>query len=124
MVSMRTLVVLAAIFTALAAAPVARSDDDVRVRGTCTGSSQARLRVRADDGRLRIELELANRGPATRWRVVILRERRLAWRGTVHARRGSTIRVRRSYRDWFGAETVTVRAVALRGEACRATATV
>ena len=112
MVDVRVLLVLLASSAALLAAPpVARADDDVRVRGTCTASSQVRLRVRADDGRLRIELELANRGRATQWRVVIVRERRLAWQGTVRTPRRSTARVRRSYADWFGTDTVTVRAV-------------
>lgn len=122
---MRIVLVLTAALLGLAAAPSARADDDdVRVRGTCTGASQVRLRVRADDGRLRIELELANRGRATRWRLVIVRERRLAWQGTVWTRARSSARIRRSYVDWFGEETVAVRAVARRGEACRATATV
>ena len=124
MTAMRIVLVIAAVLTVLAAAPPARADDDVRVRGTCTGSSEARLRLRADDGRLRIELELANRGRATQWRVVIVRERRLAWQGVVRAARRSTVRVRRSYPDWFGTETVVVRAVARHGEACRASATI
>ena len=121
---MRTLLVLAASLTALAGAPAARSaDDDVRVRGTCTASSQVRLRVRADDGRLRIELELTNRGRATQWRVVMIRERRLVWQGTLRTRRRATARLRREYVDWFGTDTVSIRAVARRGETCRATAT-
>jgi hypothetical protein len=120
---MRFLLVLAAILAALGAVPAARADDDVRVRGGCTGPSQLRLRVRADDGRLRIELELTNRSSATGWRVVIVRERRLLWQGTVLTARRSTARVRRSAADWFGSDAVAVRAVSRRGEACRATAT-
>ena len=59
---------------------------------------------------------------ATGWRAVIVRGRRLVWQGTIAARGGATVRVRRSYEDWFGTETLSVRSVPRRGEACRVAA--
>lgn len=103
--------------------PASARADDVRVRGTCSGRSSLELRVRNEQGRLRVEFEIRNRGAATTWRVVLLHERRLVWRGAVRTPARSAARVRRTYADWFGSDTVTVRAVAGRGELCRATAT-
>lgn len=121
---MRTLIVLLAALAALVDSPAARADDDARARAVCTASSEGSLRLRTDEGRLRIEFELRNRGAATQWNVVIVRERRIAWRGTVRTGRRATARVRRSYPDWFGTDHVSVRAIARRGETCRAAATV
>ena len=117
-------ILVALTLVGVGAAPAVADDrGDVRVRGSCTGSSAARLRVRADDGRLRVEFELSTRGRATRWQVVVVRERRLAWRGTVRAG-SSGVKVRRELVDWYGSDTIAVRARSGRGETCRATATV
>lgn len=129
MTAMRRALALVVVFTAtLTAAPPASADDDdrddVRVRGTCTASTEFRLRVRADDGRLRVEFELDNRAGAARWQIVVLHERRIAWRGTRFTPRRGSARLRMSLADWFGTDTVSVRAVAPRGETCRAAVTV
>ena len=109
---------------ATAAAAHASGDDDVRVRGTCSGSSTIRLRLRADDDRIRAELELASPRKGAVWTVVILHERRLVTRVTVRTQVGDdTARVRRLLADWYGTDTVSVRASRAAGETCRVSAT-
>jgi hypothetical protein len=127
-IALRRGLALAAIAAAAGCAvPAAWAEDDrddVRVRGACTGRSEARLRLRTDDGRIRVEFELENRGPSTRWKIVVLHERRIAWRGGARTGPRRSLRLRRTVADWFGSETVAVRAVSRRGEACRASATI
>ena len=122
------LALAAVVAAAFCAVPAASADDggrdEVRVRKACGGSSELRLRLRSDDGQIRMELEIRSRGPATQWTVVVLRERRIAWRGTVRTARGGSVKIRRSFQDWFGTDTVAVRATARGGETCSAAATI
>ena len=100
-------------------------DREVRVRGTCTGRSVSELRVRVDDGRLRIDLRVQSPQRYPRWTVVVLRERRIVFRGpvrTVHG--GRELELRRTIVDWPGTDTVVVRASTRDGQSCRASATV
>jgi hypothetical protein len=54
-----------------------------------------------------------------RWRVVLVHERRVRWRGRARTRSGShSFRVRRSLPDFSGADQVTVRASGPRGNTC------
>ena len=99
--------------------------NDVRVQAACTGSSRAELRVHAEDGRLRIEFRLDPAGPYGAWTVVVLRERRIVFRGTVRAGgRGRAVDVRRTVEDWPGTNAIVVRASTRSGQSCQATATV
>ena len=125
---MRTrLVSLAALCVMLAlvapAPALARGgDDDVRVTGTCGKGATSKLRLRAKDGAIQVEFEVkANRG-GQRWRVVIVHERRVTWRGRARTRSGSrSFRIRRSIPDFAGADQVTTRASGPRGNTCEAT---
>jgi hypothetical protein len=119
-----------AVALAIPAAAAADDDDgsrrDVRVTGTCSGSGDAELRVRErGDGELRVDLVLRTRQRGESWVVVIVHERRLAFRGRLQTSRSSgTISLRRTVRDLFGEDTVSVRASGPRGASCRAAATV
>ena len=63
-------------------------DGEARVAGRCTGGAASELRVRTrDDGELRIDLVLWSGGPAQRWLVVVVHERRIVYRGAVRAGR-------------------------------------
>lgn len=107
------------------ATPVAASadeGDEVRRSGTCTASSEVTLRLRADDGRIRVELELEEVRRGSRWAVVLLHERRIVFRGTLRAS-GDSLELRRSVPDWFGSDTVAARATGSRRETCRVSAT-
>jgi hypothetical protein len=119
--------VLAASLAALALPLSATADDDprdeVRREGTCTGSSDVELRLRGDDGRIRVELEIETGRRGARWRVIVLHERRTAFRGEIRTRSNGALELRRSVPDWFGTDTVVVRASGPRAETCRVTAT-
>jgi hypothetical protein len=121
------LLVLAALCAALAlplSATAGEDDggDDVRRTGSCTGSSETRLRLRADDDTIRIELEVETRRRRSTWTVILLHERRIAFRGRLRARDDGSVRLRRTVPDWFGSDTVAARAVGPGPETCRVSA--
>ena len=104
--------------------PAAADDDDREVRGTCSRGSETRLRVREDDGSLRVELRIDTGRRGARWSVIVLHERRIAFRGVLRTTRSSgSLRLRRSVRDLYGRDTIVVRASGPRRETCRISAT-
>lgn len=121
--ALASLAVLLAVAALTAPVALARGDserEEVRVSGVCGERSRIELRVRADDGELRIDLKLrtSTRGV---WRVIILHERRIARRGRVRstrAERGFEYRV--FLPDYVGPDEVRARAVSARGETCTA----
>jgi len=50
-----------------------RSRRDVRVRGTCTGRSSAKLKLSPENGRVEVEFEVDQNRVGVRWRVVLKR---------------------------------------------------
>jgi hypothetical protein len=121
------LVVVVAALAPAAVAPAATSSegDDVRVTGKCSGASSATMRLRADDGWIRVEVRVDTRAARATWRVLLLHERRIAYRGSRRTSAGSgALRLRRSVVDWFGSDAIVVRATGPRGETCRASATI
>jgi hypothetical protein len=119
--------VLALVVGLFVAQPVAArpaADDEVRVAGVCGGTTVATLRAKPDDGRLEVRFKV-ERAQAGDWTIVLVHERRVAWRGSALARSGSrSFEVRRWLADLAGADTVVARAWGPRGVTCRATATV
>jgi hypothetical protein len=124
---------LLALCIALALAlPVAAGADDgdddrreVRRAASCTRSSEAELRLRAEDGEIELRFEIE--GPATRspWTVVLLHERRIAYRGKLSRRSSSRrLELRRVLQDWFGQDSIVVRATGPRAETCRVSAVI
>lgn len=97
-------------------------EDRVRVDATCGAGVRARLELRARDGAIdvRFDADRAPRGSA--WRITLVQEGRVAWRGRATARRGS-FRVRRALDDLAGADRISLRASGPRGISCRAFAT-
>jgi hypothetical protein len=125
--SATVVLLLACLLLALPASSQARGgggdDDEVRTSGTCGGGARSELRLKADDGaiELRFEVRGARRGS---WRVVVVQERRVAWRGTVSAGSGSrSFRVERELDDLPGADAIMVRALGPRGVTCNASGT-
>lgn len=107
-----------------AAAGVTDDEREARVAGVCAGGAVSALRLKADDGRLEVRFRVA-RGRVGSWRVVLVHESRVDWRGasrTTAANR--SFEVRRTLRDLPGSDTVTARAWGPGGVTCRATATV
>ena len=107
---------------------VAAADDgdrEVRKAGTCTAASRATIRLEADDGTIDVEFEVRTQSTTKQWTVVLLHERRVAFQGPVKPRSGGrSIRLRRTIPDWFGKDTIVVRATGPGIETCRATATI
>ena len=114
---------------ALASAPPAHARDggervEVRVDGDCGRTSSVRLRLRAEDGLIRVDTEV--RTPRTGlWRLTVLHERRIVKRVRVRSTRGGRgFQHRVVVPDYVGADAVSIRAVAPGGETCTAAATV
>ena len=111
----------------LACAPQAAADDggEARVPGSCSRGASAELRARAHDGAIRVEF-VVNPGRARgQWRLVLVHERRVEWRGSSRSSgSGGSIRIRRSVRDLAGPDQITTRAQGPRGITCTATATI
>ena len=115
------LILLVAVASACAAASpaMAHRGDDVRVTGSCGHGATSQLRLRAKDGAIRVELEVRGRRGGERWRVVLVHERRVAWRGRARTRSGSdSFRIRRAVPDFSGADQVTLRASGPGGNTC------
>lgn len=98
------------------------SDREARKKGRCSSGASSMLRLRSRYGSIRIEFVVNGRRSGEAWRVALVHERRVAWRGTVRTSDGS-LRVRRSYEDYEGADNVMARATGPRGITCRASAT-
>lgn len=95
---------------------------EVRVAGVCGAGAKSRLRLRGEDGEieLRFEVEHARAG---RWRIVVVQERRIVWRGTAKTTtQHASFEIERVLNDLPGADAVTARAWGPNGLGCRATA--
>jgi hypothetical protein len=126
---LRILVVLALAAGSLAVAPSGRADDgpgkddrvEVRREGRCSAASRWKLRLRAEDGRIRVEFEVDTRRNGASWAVVLLHERRLV--SSVRLRTeppSGSLELRRSVGDWFGTDAIVARATGPSLETCRA----
>jgi hypothetical protein len=123
-----TLPILASLALAAAGVPVPAGgghDAEVRAAASCGHGASAKLKVKRDDGALEVEFELEHsRTPGARWRLVLVHEHRVSWRGSAHARgRNAGFEVSRRVRDFAGPDRVTVRATDPRGLSCSASAT-
>ena len=101
----------------------ARADDEARVTGTCGAGASSELRLSADDGSIRVRFELDSRHAGERWRIVLVHERRVVWRGSRRTRSSTRLRLRRSIANYAGADYVRVRASGPHGNTCSAGAT-
>jgi hypothetical protein len=111
---------------ALSLPAVATADDDrdVRKAGTCTASSRINIRLRADGDEIRIDLEIRTQRRNTAWSVILLRERRTVFKGVIRSGDSRTAKLRREIDDWYGRDSIVVRASGPRLETCRVSATV
>jgi len=93
---------------------------DVRVTGTCGKGATSKLRLEAKGAAIRVEFEV-DHNRAGDWRVVLVHERRVVWRGRARTRSGSgAFRIRRSIPNFAGADQVKARASGPRGITCEA----
>lgn len=97
---------------------------DVRVNGSCTRSSTAKLKLSTENGRIEVEWEVDQNRSGVVWTWRLARGGRTLVSGTATTRRPSgSFTVRRLVSNRAGRDTIT--ATARRGtrESCRASAT-
>jgi hypothetical protein len=98
---------------------------EAQTRMTCSHGTRISERLRAEDGRIRIDIELEHRHQRGAWTLVVLHERRVIARATLRSNTtANVLQLRRTVADWFGSDTVVTRASGPAGEQCRVTATV
>jgi hypothetical protein len=129
---MRTLTTLglaalvAAVALVAAAPAVASDDDDIIRRGSCSCSTDWKLKLDLYDGRVETEFEVDQNRNGQRWRVVLKRDGNRFFKGvrTTHGPSGS-FEVERKTRNPAGSDRIKARAVNLKsGEVCKGAATI
>jgi hypothetical protein len=126
MTTTRTLIIgLAAAATAIAPAAALAKGGDVRVNGSCTKSSTAKLKLSPDNGRIETDFEVDQNRNGVRWQVTLRRNGVLAasTSAVTQAPSGS-FEVRRLLTNGAGPDTITARATSPSGEICTARATI
>jgi hypothetical protein len=111
-----------ALAAAALAAPTAAASDEVRETGSCGGGATSSLRLKPDHGGIELRFEARHDRGSPRWRVVVVQERRVVWRGRPRAHDGR-VRVRRTLTDLPGVDRVTVTASGPGGLRCTVAAT-
>lgn len=97
---------------------------EVRAAGSCGAGATSKVRLRSRDGVLRVQFEVDHNRARAVWRVVLVQDRRVVWRGSARTRGTSdAFEIERRLRDLPGADTVTARAWGPRGVTCAASAT-
>lgn len=98
--------------------------EEVRATARCGARTTATLRLRGRDGGIRVQFEVDHDRSGARWRVVLVQDRRVVWRGTARTGGASdAFEIERRLRDLPGADTVSARAWGPRGVTCAASAT-
>jgi hypothetical protein len=117
-------IVLVLLFAARPVPAVAKDGrGDVRVAGVCGSGATSKLRLKSDDDGIELRFEVDYSRAGVVWRVVLVHERRIAWKGAVRTIRPSgSFQVRRTLQDLAGADAVTARALGPGGLVCRAAA--
>jgi len=101
-----------------------RGRGEVRVAGTCGSGASSKLKLTSRDGRIEAEFEVHHGRAGSAWRVTIVHERRVEYRGRRRiAGPSRSFEVRRRMADYGGADAVTARAAGPRGLVCVAAAT-
>ena len=116
--------VLTATLAALAlGSPALAKDGDILVRGSCTGSSTAKLKLSEENGRIEVEFEVDQNRNGVTWTVVLERNGARVARLTRTTRAPSgSFEARRVVGNGAGADAIRARATR-KGEACTARAT-
>jgi hypothetical protein len=97
---------------------------EVRVAGSCSAGVTSKLKLKSRDGGIELGFEVDHNRAGALWRVAIVHERRVVWRGAAKTSGPSgSFDVERRLPDLVGTDTVTARAWGPAGVTCRATAT-
>jgi hypothetical protein len=90
----------------------------VHTAGPC---GEATLRLASVNGRIQARFALPHAGDSA-WRLVVVHEGRVVWRGSGHAGPRGALRLDRRLPDYEGVDHVLVRAAGPRGGICSASA--
>ena len=97
---------------------------EVRVAAACSSGAASQLRLKRSDQGVELRFEVDHSRAGILWRVALVHERRIAWKGTARSTRPSgSFEVRQTLPDLPGDDEVTATAWGPRGLVCRATAT-
>jgi hypothetical protein len=100
-----------------------RGRSEVRVAGTCGKGASAKLKLKSRDGRIEAEFEVHHGRAGSTWRVTIVHERKVEYRGRRRIGGASrSFEVDRRMPDYSGADGVTARATGPGGVVCVASA--
>jgi hypothetical protein len=116
---------IAAAMVALAPLGVMAKDGDVIRSGNCTASTDWKLKLSPEDGRIEVEFEVDGSPNGWTWNVKLKRDGVAVWTGqrTTQGPSGS-FEVRKVVNDGAGAEKIVARAsYPQTGEVCRGEAT-
>jgi len=114
------LLVAVALVVVGAGTSYAGDDDEVERRGSCSGSTDWKIKAKPDDGRLEVEAEIDSNRNGQKWRWVLRRNGKVADRGTstTHGPSGS-FSIERKTGNAGGKDSFRFRAVNKRsGEVC------
>ena len=108
----------------LAAAPAALAKDgDVRVAGSCTGSSTSKLKLSEENGRIEVEFEVDQNRNGVVWNVILKRNGVRVHQGAATTKRPSgSFTVRRLVTNGGGPDVIRAKATRA-GQSCTAIAT-
>jgi hypothetical protein len=95
---------------------------EVRVAGSCGRGATAKLKLKEDDGGIEAELEIVRSTARGSWRVVMVHERRVEYRGRIRTNSTGWAQVHSRLPDYRGADAVLARAYGPGGVTCTATA--
>ena len=91
--------VAAALGATTAQAASAKGGDGVRVAGTCSDSSTSKLKLKRDNGRLKVEFEVDQNRTGVPWTVELRKDGRLVFQGTrTHGRPERLVQPRAPHR--------------------------
>jgi hypothetical protein len=104
----------------LAGGPAHAKDDDVVRRGSCSGSTDWKIKAGPDDGRLEVEAEIDSNRRGQTWRWALRHDGHLVARGRgVTGGRSGSFEVERRTSNAPGVDVLRFRAVNVRsGEVC------
>jgi hypothetical protein len=100
-----------------------RGRSEIRVAGTCGKGASSKLRLRSRDGVIDATFEVHHGRVGSTWRVTIVHEREVEYRGRRRMGSGRSFEVGYRMPDYSAADAVTVRATGPRGIVCVASAT-
>jgi len=95
---------------------------EVRATGSCGRGAQAWLKLKQRNSGIEVEFEVHHARPGQVWRLAVVHERRIEYRGRHRTRSTGALRISESIPDFGGADGVSVRAWGPRGVTCTASA--